>query len=360
MRSWKWWLPLGGVVLVVVAACCYPLARSAYLLRGLRTADEQSRPAWASAVAHLGSSAVQPLLAGLDKPAEADNCSAALEAMVEAQTVPLPRLADEVGRSFARRTPEGRSRCARLLAAWIHAHPEEPTLYGTAVTLLPLCVQTESEHLEAMLGLTLSVLSRPCDPEILAIARGLAEKGLASESVPVRVRAVTLCMQPGVDLLPPLVPLLRDPAAEVRRVVVLALGPVPQAIGDEALLACLHDTDAQVSQLARSALIARGLQPEQVELGRLLTHAQVRVRLQVLDRLPEVSDLDPLVWVRRLSDDRSPAVRAATARALAALPQSTSGDRLEEMARSDPSPTVARIARFYLEQRNRIRPVTTP
>jgi hypothetical protein len=311
-------------------------------------------------VAQLGPCAVEPLLAGLDTPDQAENCSAALEIMVETKTVPLDRLADELSRSFPRRTPEGRSRCARLLAQWVQAHPEDSSLHCTAVALLPACVQVENEHLESILQLALSVLSRPCDPETLAIARGLAQKGLTADSVEVRVRAVTLCMQPGVDLLTPLVPLLSDPAAEVRRAVVLALGPVPQAIGVEALLACLHDTDAQVGQLARSALIARGLQPEQVELGRLLTHTQVRVRLQVLDRLPEVPDLDPLVWLRRLSEDRAPAVRAATARALSGLPVTSGSDRLEEMARSDPSPTVARIARFYLAQRNRLRPISAP
>jgi len=156
-----------------------------------------------------------------------------------------------------------------------------------------------------------------------------------------RLRAVTVCMQPSVNLLPPLLGLLRDPAPEVRRAVVLALGPVPEAISDETLLTCLHDADAQVRQTTRSALIARGLPPEQVELGRLLTHAQQ-------------------VWLRRLSDDRSAAVRAAAVRALAAMPESGSNDRLEEMARSDPSPTVARIARYYLTQRNRLRPASAP
>ncbi|MFQ3593780.1 MAG: HEAT repeat domain-containing protein [Gemmataceae bacterium] len=361
MRFWKWWLPLAAVVLVVVAACCFPLLRSFYLLRGLRTADESTRASWAWAVAQLGPSAIEPLLAGLDNPAEADSCAAALQEMAAHHIVPPSGLAEAIARVYARQSPEGRSRGTQLVAQWIQAYPEDASLHASAVALLPICAQVESsDQWEAVLHLTLGVISRPCDAGTLAIARSLAQRGLSAESVPARVRAVTLCMQPALDLLPPLVPLLRDPAPEVRRAVVLALGPNPEAISDEALLTCLHDSDQQVRQTASSALIARGLQPEQVEMGRLLTHAQVRMRLQVLDRLPEVPDVDPLVWLSRLSEDRSPAVRAAAARALAGLPVSSGSDRLQEMARSDPSPTVARIAQYYLAQRNRLRPASAP
>jgi len=360
MRCWKWFVPLAALLLVLIAACCFPFLRRVYLLHGLRTAPEQDRPSWAAAFARLGPSAIESLLDGLEDSARAEPYAAALQAMVEQQTVSPACLAQEMGRSAALKTAQSRAYCAQLVSQWLQTHPEDEPLHAAAVILLTQWSQCPDEQLAALLSLTLSIVSRRCDPETLALARSLAQRGLQAESAMVRLRAVMLCMQPAVQLLPPLLALLRDPAPEVRRAVVLALGPVPEAISDEMLLSCLHDADAQVRQTTRSALIARGLPPEQVELGRLLTHAQVRVRLQVLDRLPEVPEVDPHVWLRRLSDDRSAAVRAAAARAWASLPESSSDDRLEEMARSDPSPTVARIARYYLSQRNRLRPASAP
>jgi hypothetical protein len=67
-----------------------------------------------------------------------------------------------------------------------------------------------------------------------------------------------------------------------------------------------------------------------------------------LDHLHQSHDLDPGLWLRRLSHDPSPAVRVAAMRAMTQMPYVDLSDRIDQMARSDPSPTVCQLARYYL------------
>ena len=79
----------------------------------------------------------------------------------------------------------------------------------------------------------------------------------------------------------------------------------------------------------------------------------------MLDRLPDMPDLDPGLWLRRLSHDPSPAVRAAAVRAMSVQRQVDLSDRIDQMAGNDPSPAVSRLAELYRadlrEQRGRHR-----
>ena len=79
-----------------------------------------------------------------------------------------------------------------------------------------------------------------------------------------------------------------------------------------------------------------------------MTDAQPGTRLQVLDLLGRSRDLEPGAWLRRLSNDPSPAVRAAAVRAATEQPMASLVDRLEQMAQNDPSSTVRQLAQYYL------------
>ena len=72
------------------------------------------------------------------------------------------------------------------------------------------------------------------------------------------------------------------------------------------------------------------------------------VRLAVIDNLQAAVDLDAGAWLRRLSHDPVPAIRAAAARAAVNQARSDLRDRIEQMAQTDPSPTVQQVARYYL------------
>jgi len=110
----------------------------------------------------------------------------------------------------------------------------------------------------------------------------------------------------------------------------------------------LSDPDAQMRQLCEVALRGRGLQDNHIRLARLMADPRPTVRMEVLEAIEQVPDLDPGAWLRRLSHDPSPAVRAAAARAAANQTQVDLSDRIDQMAQNDPSPTVQQVARYYL------------
>jgi hypothetical protein len=147
------------------------------------------------------------------------------------------------------------------------------------------------------------------------------------------------------------VPLLRDSRAEVRRAALLAVGLAEQVIADDDLLPLLHDADADVRRLCETALRGRGLPEAHLRLARLISAPGPEDRLQVLRHLQGTEDLDPGVWLRRLSQDPDAAVRFAAMAAASSDGQVDLSDRLREMRDRDPSPTVRQWAPYFLQRR---------
>jgi hypothetical protein len=326
-----------------------------YVVRGLKQADEDALPMWVERAVALGPAAADTLLQGLaeDGPA-GDNCAEALTAMA-AQWGP----GDERAEGLAARAvklcptlpPAGRSRAIRVLAGCVGG-------CGPAVreACVPLLEEADDAALESALALAAKLL--PEASQALPAARRLAQAGLASTSEGAKVAAISLAHHPGLGLLDQVAGLLKGGSPAVRRAVVLAIGPGDTR--EEMLLSCLHDEDAGVRELAAAALQGRGLRPEQIELGRLITHPKAHSRLLVLDKLREVPDIDPAAWLRRLSQDASPCVRAAALRVISEHLAGEMSDRIEEMARTDPSPTVAQLAHYYLGVRRDLIPAGGP
>jgi hypothetical protein len=178
--------------------------------------------------------------------------------------------------------------------------------------------------------------------------RDLAGSALKDSRPENRIKAIQLAQLPGVNSLEEIVPLLGDSASEVRQAAMLAVGPAPEVMADDDLLYYLHDPDEKVRQLCETALRGRGLRDNHLKLGKLMTDRRPGARLEVLDHLRRVNDLEPGIWLRRLSHDSSPAVRAAAVRAAAEQPFVDLQDRLEQMVQNDPSPTVQQLAQYYL------------
>jgi HEAT repeat protein len=170
----------------------------------------------------------------------------------------------------------------------------------------------------------------------------------------VRLHGIRLALRPGVELLEPVAGLLGDHSVEVRRAAILAVGPADKAVLDETLLPCLRDPDPEVRRLCEAALRGRGLNDDHLRLSRLLIDPQPAVRLQVLDHLGRTTDLEPGIWLRRLSHDPAPSVRAAAARVMGQQHLLDLTDRLDQMARSDPSPSVSYLAQFYLKNARKV------
>jgi hypothetical protein len=83
-------------------------------------------------------------------------------------------------------------------------------------------------------------------------------------------------------------------------------------------------------------------------LGWLLTHPDPVERIKVFKLLHNAPELDPGVWLQRLSHDPSPAIRVAAIRVMTEDLAAPPRERIGEMAQSDPSESVAWTARWYL------------
>lgn len=91
----------------------------------------------------------------------------------------------------------------------------------------------------------------------------------------------------------------------------------------------------------------RKLSPQCIKIGWCLYHPDPAQRLNVLDYLRGGTDVEPGAWLRELSHDKAPSVRLAAVRVMSQQDNLDLGDRLEQMADGDPSPTVCQMARLY-------------
>jgi hypothetical protein len=187
-------------------------------------------------------------------------------------------------------------------------------------------------------------------PDLADPAKAMVATATKSESVDVRVQAVAAALRPELDCVELVIPLLTDPAPEVRRAAVLAAS-VPRdgarsVVTDDELLRCLHDADPEVRQLCELGLRSRGRTPRDIRLGRRFTAPDPAERQKLLLDLADEEELDVTVWLERLTADADPAVRAGAARLVVDRSPDLRG-RLEEMSRSDPDATVRRIADYY-------------
>ena len=285
-----------------------------YCAERLERAAEDGRAAWGDRLAAAGEPAVPALLALLryDDP---QVCGAAKSAM------------EKLAGGWANDDP----RRPRFAVRFVDAEPRFSTPgRAAALELLPIVLAA-------------------ADAEVAQKAKAMVATAAKSESVDVRVQAVAAALRPEVDGLEMVVPLIADPAVEVRRAAVLALGPARdgrQALADDDLLRCLHDPDEEVRQLCEMGLRSRGRSPREIRLGRRYTAPDPAERQKLLIDLTEEDELDVTVWLDRLTADPDPAVRAGAAR-LAVERNADLRERLDQMSRTDPDGTVRRIASYY-------------
>jgi hypothetical protein len=358
---------VGGLFVLLLLACAVGLwlerrpILTWYYLRGLTEANESDREAWAERVAGQGEIAVSGLLdcLGRDDERICANAKLALARLCG----PLPQddphwiaLTEHLAGEFPRLSLYGQRCLLALAAEWVRpaAQPSDATLHYGASLLAAARQINDAPLRTAALDIAAALLAQMKDEKAVAPCRELASACLSDEAAANRNRAVHLALYPALNLLNEVAPLLRDPSVEVRRAVVLAIGASRRAISDENLALALHDSDAEVRRLCEKALRGRGLTQRHIQLARLITDGRPTTRLQVLDYLQADSDLDVGLWLRLLTMDPAEAVRLAAIRTAAEQEITELNDRLDEMAKSDPSPTVAQWARYYLARMKRL------
>jgi hypothetical protein len=331
-----------------------------WYLHKLENARGDEALGWAEKLARFEERII-PDVVGLLSQDDADVCANARTALVclgNRWGHGDPRcmeLMNQAIKEFHRLSPCGQTVVLRLAAEWIDSDPGCPKCLACACGRLLAEVDQLSRPEQCGLAVELAaaVLRHSNEADLHCAARELARTALQSRDGATRIRSLHLAILPGIDLRKDVVPLLNDPEAEVRRQAMLALGEADDVILTDNLLPWLHDPDPEVRRLCEQALAGkkRGLKPRYIRLAKLITDPRWDVRLGVLDHLGESRELDAGAWLRRLSHDPTRAVRAAAIRAACETPSIDLSDRIDQIARDDPSPTVSELARHYLEQR---------
>jgi hypothetical protein len=333
-----------------------------YCIHMLTKAKDSNRDVWAQRVAGLDLGAMTKLIDSLRR-SDAAVCAGAeagLQKMVQhwgAGDSRRTKLAACLAERFAALSEPGRQAAMEILLALSQteqAGAPAADLLPPATRMLAEASRAEASRVgesgvrAAALRLAAG-LSSSCStqPDLLQACRALTRTCFTDRAAANRVQAIRLARREELDLLEAVTPLLNDPAPEVRREAMLAVGSAVAAINTDDLLASLHDPDVEVRRLCEAALRSRGLSEEHVQLARLLTDSRPEVRLQVLGLLRRQNDLEPGIWLRRLSHDPAPAVRAAVVRAAIEQRVPSLSDRLEQMAQNDPSPSVRQLAQYY-------------
>lgn len=361
MRSFviRWLRRLGGLLLLLaaVAASLAGWQREPllgwYAARGMLHADEGSRAAWVERVAAHERAALPLVLSGLRRGPEAcTNVRACVLQLSQGWQPDDPRrlaAAQQLARDFAAYTPDGQQTALELNESLSQSVPAR---FAPALAAMVLKAANAADAAVHDRALTLAIHladKRPAAPAAIQACRELTRVCLREAAPETRARALRLALQPSIDLRDQVVPLLHDPSPEIRRAAMIVLGPETTVIATDDLLRWLHDPDPDVRRLCEGALKGRGLQDEHLKMGRMMTDARFSERLKVLDALREAPDLDPRVWLRRLSHDPERAVRAAAMRMAMEQPSADLlADRLEQMSQDDPSPTIRQLARYYL------------
>jgi hypothetical protein len=350
----KSWLISGLVLLLGLGALLawreWNTIQAWYGVKRLTWARADDCEIWVDRLVALGPDSLSPLLGALDDGSEEDR--ARLQRVLEQIAENEP--AAFSGQLASRFHSLGSSGQLSVLELWPKIIPNQASalhphwMPAILKTLGDASRSPQAEVRLAGLRLAAGLLGRLKSPALNGQVRQIARDGLAAPSPAERSQAINLAVQPEIHLHEQVATMLHDPDAEVRRSALLAVEAAPEIIGTDELLRWLHDPDPEVRRLCEAGLRVRGLSAGQIQRGRWLTDPQPTVRLQVLKSLNNAEDVDPGVWLRHLSHDPEPAVRAAAARAAAEQTPEGLTDRLEQMARNDPSDTVRQVCLFYL------------
>ena len=129
-------------------------------------------------------------------------------------------------------------------------------------------------------------------------------------------------------------------SGEVRHQVLVSFGSRPALLTEDMILKRLHDEEPGVPQLAELILKTRGLSRDQIALGKLVTSPRPEMRASVVSLVKDRDDLDPVVWLLKLSHDEDETVRTKAVEAMAGKDSPDLRARLREMAAQDTSPAV--------------------
>lgn len=142
----------------------------------------------------------------------------------------------------------------------------------------------------------------------------------------------------------PAIACLRDRDFSVRYQTLAAFASRPTLLTEDAILPLLHDPVPDLKSLAEKILTARGLNPDLIGLGRMITHERPEMRASAIGLLERREDIDPIIWLLRLSEDPDVRVRLKAVEAFAGRITPEVRQRLREIAAADDNAEVRAAA----------------
>jgi hypothetical protein len=326
-----------------------------YCVYQLAHANNKEREKWTQATTELRSLAITPLVHCLEQQ-DTKVCANAKAALVtlglrdDGACVQSSELVAALAQQFHKLSSRGQQTAIQIGMALLTRNSHKPPAPSLLQPVGRMLTESSEVQDEAVHAVALAAVVQPSEMvEALAgPARELVRRCVRDQDPKIRSAVIRLAACQSVGFLEPVGLLLDDPAVEVRREAMLAVAPHPEVIATDDLLKWLHDTDSTVRSVCEASLRSRGLNDDYLRLGRLLTDDNALHRMQVLEFLRSHSELDPSVWLRRLSHDPVNAVRAAAIRVASDRTIRGFRDRLEQMAQNDQSPTVRQLAQYHL------------
>lgn len=266
-------------------------------------------------------------------------------------------VAAKLNHDYSTFSPAGRSQAVRLTVLVLSRHlkdwsPNVPTALETAGGVLVTALhdpdgEIRSQAIESMYGMWSwrgDGLARTLVQEWQRQCYAAMVEMLADDSPDRRARtARALAGAPFHEGDLALIGLLSDPDPAVKKAALMTVahGAADCLTSEQKtdLVEFLHDPDVEVQQAATQLLLNAGISESVIHLAKLVRHPQATERVQAVSMAMTVLD-DPTPWLLEMSNDASPAVRLAVARAAGSSKQAELAARIREMADADPDANV--------------------
>lgn len=176
-------------------------------------------------------------------------------------------------------------------------------------------------------------------------------EGLRDPAGKIRAAAISSMGMMPIDAgAAPAAAYIADKDPTVRMQVLVSFATRPDLLSEETILPLLHDELEPMRALAEKVLRARGLSADQIGLCKLVSHPRAELRVSAIPMILKQRNIDPVVWLTKLTLDENEGVRSRALDALADQKSPEARRRVAEMAASDKSASIRKAAATKLSQ----------
>lgn len=260
-----------------------------------------------------------------------------------------------ISQNAADYSPYGTASCLKVMEAMLNEGTVAPSAVNTMMQLISQSKEQSAASVSQcqILHLLLNQ-DRDRNENVVSAARACVLKCLRDNDPAVRQAGIRLAVHPALLMHDQLATLVSaqstDSNPTVRQLAILALGEYDKLLSTDELCRFLLDPDTDVRTMTQRALRLRGLSARQITLAGMIQDPSPSLRAELPMIVMDSTEIDTHQWMERLCRDKSPAVRAAAAKALSATTEERLQTLKQQLCELDEDDTVRRIAQFYLKQ----------